>query len=356
MLRALTEAATVEVELVTFHDVMPQRRKIGWIDPDFGAAKRVRNPTPAELKALISRHDSPRTLHIFSGIQAFPSVYRAFRMALRTDARIGVISLQPDPRGLRGVARWALYKTHAWRYARDVDLFLALGEGAAAWYRNIGFRTETVYVFGNFTGVPATTPFPREPRSEGLVISFVGELIKRKSVDVLLRALAHLKERSWTLRVVGDGPYRPQLERLAESLGIGNAIQWSAFQPHSSIFAALSEADLLVLPSAFDGWGFVVNEALIIGVPVICSDACGAAEVVRRSGHGAVFATGEVASLQEVLQREIAKGSLGAEKRRRLSTWALCIGAEAGAAYFLSILESAFGSAPRPLPPWTGGV
>jgi glycosyltransferase involved in cell wall biosynthesis len=352
LLRALAKSGRLEVVLVTFQDLLPHRRRIGWTEPDFGDVTRVHRPASSTAEALLVKHDSPHSLHVFSGIQAFPPVYAAFRAAIRTKARVGVISLQPDPRGIRGMARLLMYRTHAWRYGKHIDLFLALGENAAEWYRSVGFQSDAVYVFGNFTESPPP-PLPR-PRYDGdrFALLFVGELIPRKSADVLLRAASRLTASSWRLEIVGDGPMRARLQTLARSLGIDGAVHWSAFQPHDNVFATLSNADILVLPSAFDGWGFVVNEALISGVPVVCSNTCGAAEVVRASDRGSVVRTGDVHALSEALQRQIFLGAPTAAERLRLSEWAGCVSAEAGANYFEAILANAFASGPMPHPPW----
>ena len=72
--------------------------------------------------------------------------------------------------------------------------------------------------------------------------------------------------------------------------------------------AEIARHDLFLLPSRFDGWGAVVNEALMCGVPVVCSDNCGAAELLGESWRGEVFRTGSAAGLKDILQRWIALG------------------------------------------------
>jgi len=60
--------------------------------------------------------------------------------------------------------------------------------------------------------------------------------------------------------------------------------------------------DLLVLPSLHDGWGVVVNEALIQGVPALVSDACGAKTLIEVSGAGSIFEAGSADDLMRVLR------------------------------------------------------
>jgi glycosyltransferase involved in cell wall biosynthesis len=58
-----------------------------------------------------------------------------------------------------------------------------------------------------------------------------------------------------------------------------------------------------VLPSRFDGWGAVVNEALMVGTPVICSNRCGASDVIENGRNGYVFEAGSARALRERLRQ-----------------------------------------------------
>ena len=88
------------------------------------------------------------------------------------------------------------------------------------------------------------------------------------------------------------------------------------------------------------------------GTPVVCSDACGSAGVVRAAGVGGVFPSGDVDALRGELQRVASHGRLTTNERLRLSTWATCLGADAGADYLLQILSHSLGEGDRPVPPW----
>jgi glycosyltransferase involved in cell wall biosynthesis len=115
----------------------------------------------------------------------------------------------------------------------------------------------------------------------------------------------------------------------------------------------MAQADCLVLPSRHDGWGAVVSEALLVGTPAVCSDACGAAGVARASGVGGVFATGDVEALSSVLRRIVSQGRQTPDQRARLAKWACCLGASAGADYLARILGRPAGVG-HPPPPWIG--
>jgi len=107
-----------------------------------------------------------------------------------------------------------------------------------------------------------------------------------------------------------------------------------------------------VLPSRHDGWGAVVSEALMAGTPVVCSDSCGSAGVVRASGQGGVFRSGDREALLSMLKQVIAKGRLPSTDKLSLASWAESLGESAGAAYLLQILDHVVGHIARPSPPW----
>ena len=115
----------------------------------------------------------------------------------------------------------------------------------------------------------------------------------------------------------------------------------------------MAGADMLVLPSRFDGWGAVTNEALMAGTPVVVSDACGASDLVRRDDAGRVVAAGSVESLSAGLAGMLGKGRVDAGRRREVREWARgAISPEAAAEYLAEILSGGEGRGARPRPPW----
>jgi colanic acid/amylovoran biosynthesis glycosyltransferase len=123
-----------------------------------------------------------------------------------------------------------------------------------------------------------------QPPTEAL---FIGRLVPRKGLDVLLRALARL-ERAEDVRltVVGDGPQRSRLEALAGELGLTARVAFRGVLPAAGVRAALEAADVLVVPSRTladgeaEGSPTVLKEALAVGVAVVATDNGGTAEVL----------------------------------------------------------------------------
>ena len=182
---------------------------------------------------------------------------------------------------------------------------------------------------------------------------FVGQLIERKRLGVLLDCMRALAVRDFRLVVVGSGPLEGLLRALAAN-ALPGRVDWVGSLPMEAVANEMVRADCLVLPSRHDGWGAVVSEALMVGTPVICSDACGAAGVVRVSGRGGVFARDDRKELVSLLGRALAGGPRAPAERASLADWAKCLGADAGADYLLEVLDHVDGRRERPSPPWRG--
>lgn len=119
---------------------------------------------------------------------------------------------------------------------------------------------------------------------EGTLLIAVGALIPLKGHRLAVEALAALPEA--TLLVVGDGPERRALERLAGRLGVTGRVRFLGAWPHSELPDLLGAADLLVHASEREGLANVWIEALACGTPVIAANVGGAPEAIDRPEAG----------------------------------------------------------------------
>jgi glycosyltransferase involved in cell wall biosynthesis len=114
-----------------------------------------------------------------------------------------------------------------------------------------------------------------EPRP---VVLHVGQFIERKGIGALLDAAARLQENGFefSMLLVGSGRDKQALERRAELLGLKN-VHFLPPQPPDRMPAVYRSADLVVFPTLEDVWGLVANEAILSGIPVLCSKYAGCA-------------------------------------------------------------------------------
>jgi phosphatidylinositol alpha-1,6-mannosyltransferase len=155
------------------------------------------------------------------------------------------------------------------------------------------------------------------------------------------------------LTIVGDGPLRGRLESQSIECGLADRIRFQPFQEHIVARKLLSAADLLVLPSdGKEGWGAVVNEALMHGVPVLCSDRCGATDLLHDSWRGGVFRAGSIGGLASLLREWIGRGRRPAETTERIKSWSNRITGDSAAVYLRAILTHVYEGGARPVAPW----
>jgi len=110
------------------------------------------------------------------------------------------------------------------------------------------------------------------------VILYVGRFVELKGVRLLLDAVATLQRAGaeFSLVLVGEGREKQALEQRAAELGLKN-VHFQAAQAPEKMPSVYRSADLLVFPTLQDVWGFVANEAVLCGVPVLCSKYAGCA-------------------------------------------------------------------------------
>ncbi|NJN73121.1 MAG: glycosyltransferase family 4 protein [Limnothrix sp. RL_2_0] len=146
------------------------------------------------------------------------------------------------------------------------------------------------------------TDIPERPR-QPVRILFCGQMIKRKGVDLLLSAFARLVTAGFSTKLilVGREAELPEMmEQLPEAAT--QHIEYVGFQAPDDLPKFFQQADIFILPSRYDGWGVVVNQALGAGLPIVCSDAVGSApDLVEAGQNGFIFPAGDEEKLFEAL-------------------------------------------------------
>ncbi len=139
----------------------------------------------------------------------------------------------------------------------------------------------------------------------------VGALCRRKGVDVLLRAFAVQERNDWCVVFCGLDRAGGVYETLARKLELQDRVLFLGAYPVERMAEVYTAADVFVLPSRFDGWGAVLNEAASLGIPMIGTNLCGGAWHIIEDGlSGYRVRAGSVASLAGALQAYIEDPAL----------------------------------------------
>lgn len=150
--------------------------------------------------------------------------------------------------------------------------------------------------------------FEREPAVPHTPFRFgyIGRLVPHKCVGTLLKAFATLPPGTATVEILGAGPNRKALERSAPP---GVTFHGTKFGEEKVKF--LHSLDCLVLPSVYEPWGLVVNEALAAGIPCIVSDRVGCREdLISASGGGVIVPAEDPEALAAAMTEMVADGEL----------------------------------------------
>ena len=172
---------------------------------------------------------------------------------------------------------------------------------------------------------------PRRTREDGhLVFLFCGQMIARKGLDLLLSAFVRLGSAARLLLVGGEAELPHWLAPLPAE--VRARIEFAGFQAPGDLPLFFARADVFVLPSRYDGWGVVVNQALGAGLPIVCSDMVGAGrDLVTAEVNGLIFRAGDAAALAACLERFVQEPELieswGRASRERARDWTPAAGA-----------------------------
>jgi teichuronic acid biosynthesis glycosyltransferase TuaC len=270
-------------------------------------------------------------VHAHNAVPAGDAVRRARLHAPLVVSEHGADVLYTAPRYAAG--RRATEATFA-----GARLVLANSAGIERACRELGARDTRVVRLG--TDVPGNgRPGVSDDRLtrralEPATIVTVGHLVARKRHADVLRALWLLRERAPDLRyvVVGDGPEREPLRRLAGELGVADRVELTGQLPHAEAVARARRCDVFVMPSVDEAFGVAYVEAMAAGVPAIGTRGEPGPEEIGREGPGLrLVPPGDVEALATEIEGMVAdpawRADLGAHARatvERSFTWARC--------------------------------
>ena len=250
----------------------------------------------ANLLALTARQSAAAPVRVVVGLHAVPD---RWQWPERTGRRRGWLAKRLMLRALpqadeivavsRGVAeRWS----HAARIPRGriTTIYNPVPPDLAR-------RAETVPDHPFFRPSSGPASGPEAPP----VVLGVGRLTKQKDFSTLVRAFASVRERrAARLLILGEGPERGRLERLAAKLGLGSEISFPGQVENP--YAAMARAGVLAVSSLWEGLPLVMIEALACGCPVVSTDCpSGPAEILEGGRYGRLTPVGDPAALAEAI-------------------------------------------------------
>jgi glycosyltransferase involved in cell wall biosynthesis len=217
------------------------------------------------------------------------------------------------PQYARFLSDDAFMETMVWNYMQwfygQTDLVYVNSEFYRRCWIDRGIAPDKLRIFPRGLDTELFNPALREPDywtkrgAKGPVLLYVGRISKEKDLNLLADVLPLLRARTspFTLALVGEGPYRVELEKL-----LPDAI-FTGILSGRELGVAYASADLFVFPSTTDTYGNVVVEAMAAGLPVAVSDIGGPRELVKNPQMGRVLPARDVSAWVDGLAQMLAK-------------------------------------------------
>jgi colanic acid/amylovoran biosynthesis glycosyltransferase len=270
----------------------------------------------------------PALIHAHFGIEGVYALPLAERLGVPLVTTFHGFDATLSTAGFLSSPAWAWYPLLRRRLARRGNLFLCASHFIRERLLAQGFPPERTRI--HYIGVDCGAIMPRTVEEEEQVILHVARLVEVKGTEFLLGAFAaialtHPRAR---LVIIGDGPLRQRLERLAREGGVADRVEFLGALPHAEVLGWMRRAALLALPSVrtgsgrVEGLGMVTLEAAATGVPAIGSDLGGIRETIMDGETGFLLPEREpealAARMGELLSDTELRQRMGAAARRRV--------------------------------------
>lgn len=276
--------------------------------------------------------------------------YFYYHQALKAARRLGMKILyraesHPPPSAL--VREWAA-RISRWRWYHQIDRFLCVGRYQYAEYEQYGVPRDRMlfspYCVDNnrFAADQARWMPEREAirrefgfSSDTCVVGYSGKIYPRKNPLELIRAMARLNPaaQKFGLLMVGDGIMKAECERQARSL-LKGPVAFTGFLNQTQLARGYTAMDIFIMPSLWETWGLVLNEAMACGLPAVATTTVKAAcDLIEPGVNGYCYKSGDEPALAENIEtiaRKVKQGaSMGEASRRRVADYSVecaCLG------------------------------
>ncbi len=345
------EPSVTKVLMVVEQDITPYRKNMGWEVPAIEGVEIIRSPSKEEITGIFSKYKD--AAHVLGGVRVGKMMTMAYDECVRQKGKMGSLSESYNKAGVKGKLRHLKYFFHKMRYYKHIDFFLAVGKEGVKTYTGLGFNPKRVFPWAYFVSVkvPAIKAAPADEKR----LIYAGRIEEGKGISRFVAELATVTDRKYRMDIYGGGPEEESLKKFVADKGLTEKIHFFPFLKYDELVTKYVNYDWVVLPSTKkDGWGVIVSEGLLNGLKAICSNICGVSWAIKSNFNGVVFSWTEQGSCHNAIETALDdKGFAGSET---IKSWAQrSISGEAGAKYYLQIIESVYNGKEMPAVPWERG-
>lgn len=312
IVRLMDDERVDEVIVIAGESVSDERKKMGWSVAQYEGVERCKiyvAPSDDIVRQLMECRQKD-SWHLFSGIRADAFVFKCLQISLSYHLRRGIVTERPNTYDFKhNIPNAKPYWMHKLRfmlqdkkYAKHIEVVFAMGQEAVAYFQSLHMVWKVFpFCYCTLSAKVGAKPLQADRLPQYL---YCGSLSARKDPLAIARGLSWLNKESihGKLKMIGDGPMRSKIEKYVAIHNLEGKILLLGTKRQTEVPTYMQQADIFILPSLYDGWGAVINEALQAGCYVICSDACGASDLIcEDSKLGVVFAHGEYKQLANAI-------------------------------------------------------
>jgi glycosyltransferase involved in cell wall biosynthesis len=215
-----------------------------------------------------------------------------------------------------------------YRILKDADKIIARNKREVEQYKNMGVNEDRIEVIpagintSKYDNLPQKGAFRRKYsiRDEEKVVLYLGRIHRIKGLDLLVRTFAGLLKKFDDVRLAIVGPddgFMSVLRRYIQNLRVDNKILFTGPLYERDKLEAYVDADAYVLPSRYEIFGITILEAWACSTPVIVTDRCGIADLVKKVGYVVEYDENQLQdAIFKILSDEELRKRLGAEGRK----------------------------------------
>lgn len=191
-------------------------------------------------------------------------------------------------------------------FIRSFDSFYTYGSEATKYIEHFGIDNKHIV-----TGINCidTEYFKNKTSNEKSNINtlnflYVGQLIERKGLENTLKAFSKIENKNWRLSIIGKGEDENKLKELVEELDLKNNVIFEGFKQKEEIINYYSKSDIFIMPSYFEVWGLVLNEAIASGLFCLSSKYAGATiDLIKENKNGYAIDPLSIEDIKEKIKK-----------------------------------------------------
>lgn len=357
----VTKAWGNKVIYIINNDFSEDRKKTNWNDGDLGEAEVIMLSDSNNEEKVIAQifKDYPNAIHVVS---AFTNIIqkKIRKYILKPGIKLVVFSERPDIMG-NTIERFfrTIYFQFKYRYLRSifdpyVQAFLPLGGLGVSTYETYGWQREKMFPFmyNPIIHKNKNCSNIKTAKDGALRFLYVGRFYyKTKGLDILMNAVTHL-EGKWHLDLVGGyGKNKDEVIAWAEKQP---NVQYLGSWQSQDVCTNMMQYDVIIVPSNYDGWNLLPNEAIYAGIATIVTNEAVSDEIITTSGAGVVIPAHNSKAMAQAMQQAINDHELVEKWKENSKIFAIKISPQTVGRYFIDIMDYTFynNGQERPKCPW----